>query len=105
MVYNMYLLYFYVPVEYCESVKQAVFSAGAGCQGHYDQSCWQTSGHGQFRPLAGSHAFTGKIGELTQCEEYKVEMLCPKDKSEQIIAALKLAHPFEEPAFGLVKLD
>lgn len=89
----------YVPEEYAEQLKTALFEAGAGRIGNYDCCCWQTSGTGQFRPLAGSSAFIGQEGRNEKVPESKIELLCPAEKIKAIIAALKKAHPYETPAF------
>ncbi len=60
----MYTLCFYVPESTLEDVKSAVFAAGAGRIGNYEQCCWQVEGQGQFRPLAGSDPAIGEQGEL-----------------------------------------
>jgi hypothetical protein len=95
----MYKLCFYVPESHLDAVKTAVFAAGAGRIGDYDQCCWQISGQGQFRPLPGSQPFIGETGALEIVEEYRVEMVCVDDRIKAAVAALKSAHPYEEPAF------
>jgi hypothetical protein len=100
----MYKLCFYVPEDHLEAVKTAVFAAGAGRIGDYDQCCWQISGQGQFRPLPGSQPFIGETGALEIVEEYRVEMVCTDDRIKAAVAALKSAHPYEEPAFDCWQL-
>lgn len=100
----MYSLCFYVPVASLETVKAAVFAAGAGRIGHYDQCCWQTEGLGQFRPLAGSDPALGRQGELEKVREYRVEMVCEAQCLREVVAALKRAHPYEEPAFHVLEV-
>ena len=95
----MYKLCFYVPETHLESVKAAVFAAGAGQIGDYDQCCWQVKGQGQFRPLSGSQPFLGEPDELEVVAEYRVELVCADDSIVAAVAALRLAHPYEEPAF------
>ena len=92
----MYKLAFFVPVEDANSVKQAVFEAGAGRIGVYENVCFQTRGTGQFRPMEGANPHIGSVGSLEQVEEYKVEMLCDEAHIHGAIAALKLAHPYED---------
>jgi hypothetical protein len=98
-------LCFYVPESHLAPVKEAVFAAGAGRLGDYDQCCWQTLGEGQFRPLAGSNPHIGELTTLTVVPEYKVELICGAKLIDRVIEALKAAHPYEEPAFDLVKLE
>lgn len=100
----MIKLSFYVPESHLEAVKEALFAAGAGRIGDYECCCWQTLGQGQFRPLPGSDPFLGEQGALERVEEYKVEMVCEDHLAPALVAALKSAHPYEEPAFDLVRL-
>lgn len=101
----MYQLFFYVPESHLEQVKVAVFNAGGGQVGDYDQCCWQVLGGGQFRPQAGSDPFIGAEGSLEKVAEYKVEMVCSDEAIAAVIASLKAAHPYEEPAYGAWRLD
>jgi hypothetical protein len=100
----MYKLCFYVPESHLESVKQAVFTAGAGRIGAYDSCCWQVLGQGQFRPLDGSTPFLGKQGAVEVVPEYRVEMVCEAHCIERVVSALLEAHPYEEPAWDLVAM-
>ncbi|MDK2777540.1 MAG: YqfO family protein [Pseudomonadota bacterium] len=100
----MYKLVFYVPADHLEPVKQAVFAAGAGQIGDYADCCWQVEGSGQFRPLAGSDPFIGRQGEIERVTEYRVELVCEDDLIRAAVAALKKAHPYEEPAYDVWQL-
>ncbi len=100
-----YQIIVYVPTSHCEAVKQALFNAGAGHYGLYDRCCWQTLGRGQFRPLAGSSPNLGKPGETEAIDEYRVEMICRKEKLEKAVESLKRAHPYEVPAYHILKLE
>jgi hypothetical protein len=97
----MYKLVFFVPESHLEQVKAAVFAAGAGRIGNYDQCCWQIAGVGQFRPLAGSNPFIGQAQQLEQVPEYRVEMVCEDALINAAVAALRSAHPYEEPAIDV----
>lgn len=101
----MYKLSFFVPESHAEEVKQAVFLTGAGRIGDYDQCCWQTLGTGQFRPLSGSQPFIGEQGEVTRVMELKVELVCADEHIRAALAALKAAHPYEEPAYEVMRLE
>ena len=89
----------YVPETHAEAVKQAMFAAGAGTIGNYDCCCFQTVGRGQFRPLDGSSPYLGSAGRVEQVTEWKLEMIFPEEKLQEVIAALRRAHPYETPAF------
>jgi len=97
----VYKMVFFVPESHLEAVKQAVFSAGAGSIGRYDQCCWQTLGEGQFRPLAGSQPFSGQQHQLSRAPEWRVELVCHAEHIRAAKQALLQAHPFEEPAYDI----
>lgn len=103
----MFKIEFYVPTEHCESVKQAMFAAGAGkieIDGRYDHCAWQSKGTGQFRPLTGSQPAIGKHMVEEKVEEYKVEMLLADSQLEPVITAMKQAHPYEQPAYYVTEI-
>ncbi len=95
---------FFVPSSHIDTVKLAMFDAGAGRIGHYDQCSWQTLGHGQFRPQEGSQPFLGKQGVCERVEEYRVEMVCEDALAVEVVLAMKQAHPYEEPAYDVVQV-
>lgn len=101
----MYQISFYVPENDAEIVKTAMFEAGAGHIGNYDCCSWQILGQGQFRPLAGSQPAIGSHGKLETVAEYRVEMVCIEASLGAAIAAMKLAHPYEEVAYQVVRLE
>lgn len=101
----MYKIGFYVPVSHAEKVKDAMFASGAGKMGNYGCCAWQTLGQGQFMPLTGSHAFIGEKNKLEKIEEYKIEMVCDEKYIRDCIAALKNAHPYEEPAYHVLRME
>ncbi|MEJ6654620.1 MAG: YqfO family protein [Pseudomonas sp.] len=100
----MYKLCFFVPETHLEPVKQAVFEAGGGRIGDYEHCCWQVLGQGQFRPGSGANPFIGKAGELEKVAEYRVELVCADELIVGVLAALKQAHPYEEPAYDVWRL-
>ena len=97
----MYRINVYVPLNYAEPVKHAMFAAGAGRIGAYEHCCWQIQGTGQFKPLAGSQAFIGKTGQLEHVDELKIEMVCAKECIKTVVMAMIEAHPYEEPAYDI----
>ena len=101
----MYYLFFYVPLDHSEKVKAAIFAAGAGRFKNYDQCCWQTEGVGQFRPLQGSDPHIGEQESLNKVPEIKIECVCAEGVVDRVIEALLASHPYEEPAYGLVKIE
>lgn len=75
----MFQLFVYVPKSHLEEVKTAMFAAGAGRSGRYEQCAWQTLGEGQFIPLRGSNPYIGSANTVTQVVEYKLEMICGEE--------------------------
>jgi hypothetical protein len=100
----MYKLCYHVPETHLEATKQALFDAGAGKVGNYDQCCWQVKGAGQYRPLPGSQPFLGQSGALEHTEEYLVEMVCTEAHITAAVAALRQSHPYEEPALQVLRM-
>lgn len=97
----MYRINIYVSLDHAQIVKQAMFDAGAGRIGLYEHCCWQTQGQGQFQPMQGSNAFIGEVGELEVVNELKIEMVCEDHCIKAVMAAMKAAHPYEEPAYDV----
>ncbi|PID49433.1 MAG: NGG1p interacting factor NIF3 [Proteobacteria bacterium] len=100
----MYQITFYVPESHLKAVKQAIFEAGAGKIGSYDRCAWVCLGTGQFRPLEGSHPFLGNTHQVETVAEYRVELVCADEYIKAAIAALIQSHPYETPAYSVIKL-
>ncbi|MBW4936160.1 YqfO family protein [Marinobacter sp. F4206] len=101
----MYKLCYFVPETHLEKTKRALFDIGAGKIGDYDRCAWQCAGQGQFRPLEGSDPFIGESGALEVVEEYKVELVCEDGLVVEALKALKQAHPYEEPAYEVYRME
>jgi len=100
----MFKLTVYIPESHLEQVKDALFAAGAGRYANYDCCAWQVLGQGQFRPLDGSKPFLGTANRIERVPEYRVEMIVQDGAVAAVLAALKAAHPYEEPAYDLVRI-
>ncbi|HOJ63736.1 MAG TPA: NGG1p interacting factor NIF3 [Spirochaetota bacterium] len=100
----MYYITFFVPESHLETVKNALFEAGAGRYKNYDYCSFEVKGRGQFRPLEGSNPFLGKKNEIEKVDEYRVEMLCEKRYLKKVLKKLLEVHPYEEPAYFVVKI-
>ena len=100
----MYKICVYVPEKHVETVKTALFKAGAGRIGNYDCCCWQSSGTGQYRPLKNSKPTKGTVNIIEQVSEIKIELVCSNNLIEPAIKAIKSSHPYEEPAYHIWKL-
>lgn len=92
-----------VPVDHAEAVLAALFAAGAGGSGDYREAAWRVTGTGQFRPVAGANPAVGTVGELTRVTEDRIEVVAaPRDRAA-ILAALRSAHPYEQPAYHVTE--
>lgn len=101
----MYKLTVFIPNEVKESVKSAMFLAGGGRLGNYDCCCFELEGTGQFRPLKGSNPAIGDTDQLEFVAEVRVEMVVASEYIQAVVSAMKLAHPYETPAYDVVKLE
>jgi dinuclear metal center YbgI/SA1388 family protein len=92
----------FVPVPDAEKVRQALADAGAGRIGSYDSCSWSTEGEGVFRALPGASPTIGEVGSLERVLEVRVETVVARGLREQVLAAMREAHPYETPAYDVV---
>ena len=95
----------FVPLEALDQVRGALFAAGAGRIGDYERCSWYTEGTGTF--FAGERADpnVGEKGREERVPELRLETVFPEDRQDDVIAALRRAHPYEEPAFDVYALQ
>ncbi len=91
----------FVPDSETDGVIAALAAAGAGTIGNYGEAAFVGSGEGRFRPLTGATPAVGTVGRLERVPENRVEMVLPRDRRDAVLAALRAAHPYEEPAFEI----
>ena len=94
----------FVPPDALEQVRDAIFAAGAGAIGDYERCCWYTEGTGTFLPREGADPTIGEVGKEEHVREIRLETLYPDDRHDAVIAALRAAHPYEEPAFDAIQV-
>lgn len=94
----------FVPHDHAEAVREALFAAGAGQVGAYDQCSFNLRGEGTFRGGAGTDPFVGRVGERHVEPETRVEVIYPVTAEGRVVKALLAAHPYEEVAYDLVPL-
>ncbi len=94
----------YVPPEHAPAVRAAVFAAGAGHIGDYSQCSWSVTGTGQFLPHDGATPAIGTVGTVEHLPEDRVEVIAPARDRGRVLAAMRSAHPYEEPAFDVLTL-
>lgn len=101
----MYKLIVFIPTDSLESFKNELFNSGAGKLGKYSHCSFESKGVGQFMPLNGSNPSLGKHNKVEKVQETRLEFLVELDLIEEVIKSLYKAHPYEEPAFDLIKLE
>ncbi|SEH74931.1 dinuclear metal center protein, YbgI/SA1388 family [Mycolicibacterium rutilum] len=94
----------FVPAENADAVRGAMFAAGAGHIGDYSHCSWTAAGTGQFLPHEGASPAIGSVGTVERVPEDRVEMIAPAGLRARVLAALRGAHPYEEPAFDIFAL-
>ncbi len=92
----------YVPVTHAEQIRSALAMAGAGKWNKYDSCSFSVRGVGRFRPLKGADPFLGKEGKIEEVEEERIEAICPRELYKTVMAAVRAAHPYEEPAIEVI---
>ena len=84
--------------------RDAVFGAGAGRIGDYERCSWYSEGTGTFLGGETTAPAVGRPGREERVAEARVETLVPEDRLAAVVAALREAHPYEEPAFDVYRL-
>jgi len=95
----------YTPISHKHEVQQAIFDAGAGHIGNYDSCSFESDGVGSFRANDQANPFVGNIDELHKEKEIRLETIFPSHLKGQIINALLQAHPYEEVAYDIYKVE
>jgi dinuclear metal center YbgI/SA1388 family protein len=94
----------FVPEDYVEQVRQALFAAGAGHIGNYSEVSFSSPGIGTFKAGDGARPFVGDLHERHEEAEQKLEVVLPIWRQQQVVAALKKVHPYEEVAYDIYQL-
>jgi dinuclear metal center YbgI/SA1388 family protein len=95
----------FCPSGYAGKVREALFHAGAGHIGEYDQCSFNAEGIGSFRAGENANPFVGGIGEVHFENEIRIETIFPSYRQKSIIGALLEAHPYEEVAYDIYNLE
>jgi dinuclear metal center YbgI/SA1388 family protein len=94
----------FVPADAADKLVDALAEAGAGHVGAYDRCAFLTDGDGTFRPGASANPTIGTVGAIEVVRERRIEMVLPRALRGDVVAALRRAHPYEEPAFDILEL-
>lgn len=102
---TMLKLAVFIPTTNANDLREALAKAGAGRIGDYEACSYTTVGEGRFCALEGANPHVGSIGELHVEEEVKVEVVFPESIKNRVLKAMLNAHPYEEPAYDIIRLD
>jgi hypothetical protein len=94
----------FVPPEALDAVRDAVFAAGAGRIGEYERCSWYGEGTGTFLGGEAASPTVGERGVEERVPELRLETVFPGERQAEVVAALRAAHPYEEPAFDVYPL-
>ncbi len=94
----------FTPETDLERVSEAVFAAGGGTIGNYDQCSYRVGGVGTFFPQAGANPTVGQVGRRENAPELRLEVLVPEGRVAACVAAAVAAHSYEEPAIDVYPL-
>ncbi len=93
-----------VPLNFEEKIRKAITDAGAGHIGNYSDCTFHIKGNGYFMPKQGTEPFLGKVEELSEVPEVKIETILNIEKLDKVIKAMLEVHPYEEPAYDIIPL-
>jgi len=95
----------FVPRSHTDSVAQAMFEAGAGTVGRYDQCSFRAAGTGTFRGGPGTRPAVGSPGVFERVEEDRLETIAPTRLVPQVMQAARKAHVYEEVAMEVYPIS
>jgi dinuclear metal center YbgI/SA1388 family protein len=96
-----YKLVTFVPAEAADGLRRALVAAGAGRIGRYTECSFSVAGEGTFRGDATTRPKVGRAGRFERAAELRMEMVLPGEHLAEAVAALRAAHPYEEPGFDV----
>ncbi|MDY6084062.1 MAG: divalent cation tolerance protein CutA [Dialister sp.] len=94
----------FIPESHLPLLEEALRSVDAGHIGQYDSCLSYAPVTGTWRPLSGTNPYLGQEGTVSREQELKVEVTIRKENWEKTKAAVKKAHPYEEPVINAIPL-
>lgn len=95
----------FVPESHSSIVRDAMDKAGAGKIGNYTYCSFSTKGIGRFKPEQGASPHIGEVGKFEEVAEERIETICPREKLQGVIEAIKEVHPYDEVALDVYPLE
>jgi hypothetical protein len=101
---SMLMIVIPTPAEAVEKVLDAISSAGGGVLGEYTHCAYTSLGTGRFKPSPAANPHVGEHGEINAVDEVRIETFCDRSVAKAVVAAIRAAHPYEEPVIYLIPL-
>ncbi|WP_203295941.1 Nif3-like dinuclear metal center hexameric protein [Luteirhabdus pelagi] len=95
----------FVPKKHAETVREALFAAGAGSIGNYDHCSFNVEGEGSFQGNEDSNPTVGEKGNTHFEPEIQIGVTFPKHTQSKVLKALFTSHPYEEVAYEITTLE
>lgn len=95
----------FLPKADLEKVSQAAFDAGAGHIGNYSHCSFRGGGVGAFQGESGAHPAIGRVGKLEEVPEFRLEVVAPRNRLAEVVAAVRQAHSYEVPAIDIYPME
>lgn len=105
MTYKNVKIVVFVPETHTNAVREAMGKAGAGKIGNYSFCSFSSKGIGRFKPEQGANPHIGEVGKFEEVVEERIETICPREKLERVINAIKEVHPYDEVALDVYPLE
>ena len=102
---NNYKIVTFVPASHADAIRTAMGEAGAGRIGNYTLCSFTIQGVGRFKPGSGAHPAIGTVGALESVDEERIEVVASAAAVKNVLAAIRRAHPYEEPAIDVYPLE
>lgn len=99
-----YKVVVFAPRESCAAILTAAFAAGAGTIGAYEQCSFTSAGQGTFFGTEETNPAVGQRGQRETVRERRIELICPARQLAAVLAEIRIAHPYEEPATDVYPL-
>lgn len=101
---KLFKIVVYVPAADAQKIRKLLGELGAGKIGNYDFASFSVKGTGRFRPLEGAHSSLGKVGQIEEVEEERIETVVAEKLLDRVLKELRYCHPYEEPAIDVYAL-
>lgn len=93
-----------VPENEADKLREVIGNSGGGKVGNYTHCSYSVKGTGRFFPIQGANPVIGEVGKLEEVTEERIEITCDRENVKAVVAAIKEAHSYEEPAIDIYEL-